>query len=118
VKHRLARVWARLVVTLSVCLLLAGLVAAAAVLFFDWRWAGLPALTQDARLLAAALLVLAGILLATPGILIGELLLILLAQRRLLARIDRQLRWVLELPDEDDEPGATRRLMGRYARKE
>lgn len=117
-KHGLARVWARLVVTLSVCLLLTGIVAAAGVLFFDWRWAGLPELTQDARLLAAALLVLAGILLATPGILVGEIVLILLAQRRLLARIDRQLRGVLELPDEGVEPGATRRLMGRYARKE
>lgn len=117
-RHGLARVWARLVVTLSVCVLLAGLVGGGAALFFDWRWAGLSEPTQDARLLAAALLVLGGILVATPGIIIGELVLILLAQRRLLARIDRHLRWVLEPRDEEHEPPAARRLMGRPRRRE
>src|SRR5438132_429690 len=83
VKHGLARVWARLVVALSLCLFLASLAASAGALFLDWRWAGLQDPTRDARILAAALLVLAGVVLATPGILFGELLMILLAQRRL-----------------------------------
>lgn len=116
-KHGLARVWARLVVALSLCLFLAGLAAGAGALFLDWRWAGLQDPTLDARILAAALLVLAGMLLATPGILLGELLMILLAQRRLLSRISRQLR---RMPESHDagEPPAARRLMGRLGRRE
>ena len=116
-KHGLARVWARLVVALSLCLFLAGLAASAGALFLDWRWAGLQDPTRDARILAAALLVLAGVVLATPGILFGELLMILLAQRRLLSRIARQLRRMPEFP-EAGEPPAARRLMGRLTPRE
>jgi hypothetical protein len=117
VKHGLARVWARLVVTLSLCLFLAGLAAGACALFLDWRWAGLQEPTLDARILAAGLLALAGMLLAAPGILIGEIVLILLAQRRLLSRISRQLRRMPDYP-EAVEPPAARRLMGRLGHKE
>jgi hypothetical protein len=55
--------------------------------------------------------------LATPGILFGEVVLILLAQQRLLSRIARELRRMPEFP-ESGEPSAARRLMGRLGRRE
>ena len=89
---RLTRLWARLLVIMGVVIVVLGVLLAMVALFVEMPWGSITGQAVLERMFVALSLVVSGILAGSPFIVAGQLLLIFLDQRRLLARIHRQLR--------------------------
>jgi hypothetical protein len=97
-RHRFAAFWAAVLVIMGLLLLAGGLMLAVAAVTLDMPWGTLTGQAVLERFLAAALLVISGVLTGAPFIVLGEMLRIFIEQRRiaerqrrLLARIARRL---------------------------
>jgi len=97
-RYRFAEFWAAVLVILGLLLLAGGVLLAVAAVALDMPWGSLTGQALLERVLAAVLLVISGALTGVPFIVLGEMLRVLVAQRRiaerqrrLLARIARRL---------------------------
>jgi len=106
--YRFTRAWARAQILVGVLLIVGGFVAGGVAL-----WLNLPPYPRvgtdmTSRILAAAVLVAAGFILAAPLIVSGQIILVFLDMRRRLARLDRRAgRWERERPSQEP-PGVDR----------
>ena len=91
VNDRLTRVWARLLVVIGLVIVVLGALLAIVALVVEMPWASVTGQAVLERVIVALSLVLSGILAGSPFIVFGQLLLIFLDQRRLLAAIHDQL---------------------------
>ena len=89
---RFTRFWARLLVILGVVIVVVGILLAMVALVVEMPWGSITGQAVLERVLVALSLVVSGVLAGSPFIVFGQLLLIFLDQRRLLARIHRRLR--------------------------
>ena len=89
---RFARFWARLLVIVGVVIVVVGALLAMVALVVEMPWGSITGQAVLERVLVALSLVVSGVLAGSPFIVFGELLLIFLDQRRLLAAIHRRLR--------------------------
>jgi hypothetical protein len=97
-RYRFAAFWAAVLVIMGLLLLAGGVLLAVAAVTLDMPWGTLTGQAVLERVLAAALLVISGVLTGAPFIVLGEMLRIFIEQRRiaerqrrLLARIARRL---------------------------
>ena len=89
---RFTRLWARLLVIMGVVIVVLGVLLAMVALVVEMPWGSITGQAVLERMIVALSLIVSGILAGSPFIVFGQLLLIFLDQRRLLARIHRQLR--------------------------
>src|SRR5438270_13885042 len=89
---RFTRWWARLLVIIGLVIVVVGIALAVVALVIETPWGSLTGQVMLERALVAIFLVGSGILAGAPFIVFGQLLLIFLDQRRLLAAINRRLR--------------------------
>ena len=87
-----ARFWARLLVVIGLVIVVLGLLLAAVTVLVETPWRTITGQVMLERTLVALFLVISGIVAGAPFIVFGELLLIFIDQRRLLASINRRLR--------------------------
>jgi hypothetical protein len=90
--YRFTRLWARLLVVIGVTIVALGIILAVIALVIETPWRTITGQVALERVIVAIFLAVSGILAGAPFIVFGQLLLIFLDQRRLLARIYRQLR--------------------------
>ena len=97
-RHRFAAFWAAVLVIMGLLLIAGGVLLAIVAVTLDMPWGTLTGQAVLERFLAAALLVISGVLTGAPFIVLGEMLRIFIEQRRvadrqrrLLARIARRL---------------------------
>ena len=91
-RDRLTRLWARLLVVIGVVIVALGVVLAVIALVIETPWRTITGQVVLERIIVAVFLAGSGVLAGAPFIVFGELLLIFLDQRRLLASINRRLR--------------------------
>ena len=89
---RFTRFWARLLVVIGLVIVVLGVLLAVVALVMETPWGSVTGQAVLERVLVAALLMASGVLAGAPFIVFGQLLLILLDQRCLLAAIYRRLR--------------------------
>ena len=89
--YRLTRLWARLLVVVGVVFVALGVLLAAVALVIETPWRTITGQVVLERIIVAVVVAGSGIVAGAPFIVAGQLLLISLAQRRLLARIYRRL---------------------------
>ena len=89
---RFTRFWARLLVVMGVVIVVLGALLAVVALVVEMPWGSITGQAVLERAFVAFSLVVSGILAGSPFIVFGQLLLIFLDQRRLLASINRRLR--------------------------
>jgi hypothetical protein len=92
VNDRFTRLWARLLVVMGVVIVVLGVLLAMVALVVEMPWGSITGRAVLERAFVALSLVVSGILAGSPFIVFGQLLLIFLDQRRLLAAIHRRLR--------------------------
>jgi hypothetical protein len=92
VRDRLTRLWARLLVVIGVVIVALGVILAVIALVIETPWRTITGQVVLERMLVSVFLAGSGVLAGAPFIVFGQLLLIFLDQRRLLAAIYRQLR--------------------------
>lgn len=110
--YRFTRIWAGLMIVIGIVFIAVGIALAGIAMFTEeWRQgvAGGQAALERAVLVSG--LVLSGVLAGSPFIVFGQLLRIFLDQRRLLARIHRQLR---ARPAASQRQAAPQREADRY----
>jgi ABC-type phosphate transport system permease subunit len=90
--ERFTRLWARLLVVIGMVIVVLGVLLAIVALIIETPWGSVTGQAVAERALVAVFLVVSGILAGAPFIVFGQLLLIFLDQRRLLAAIHRRLR--------------------------
>jgi hypothetical protein len=90
--YRFARFWARALVAIGVMLAATGVLFAALALTLEMPWGGITGQAVVERTVAAAVLIVSGVLAGGPFIVLGEMMRVALDQRRLVARIARRLR--------------------------
>ena len=90
--ERFVRFWARLLVIVGIVIVVVGLLLAVVALLVEMPWGSITGQAVFERAFVALSLLFSGILAGSPFIVAGQLLLILLEQRRLLATISRRLR--------------------------
>ena len=90
--ERFTRFWARLLVIVGIVVVVVGVLLAVVALLVEMPWGSITGQAVFERAFVALSLLFSGILAGSPFIVAGQLLLILLEQRRLLASIRRQLR--------------------------
>ena len=100
-----ARFWARLLVVIGVVIVVLGLLLAAVALLVETPWRTITGQVMLERTLVALFLVISGIVAGAPFIVFGQLLLIFIDQRRLLASINRRLRARRRVPSRPPPPG-------------
>ena len=86
------RFWARLLVIMGLAIVVLGVLLAVVALVIETPWASITGQVMLERVLVSAFLVISGVLGGAPFIVLGQLLLIFLDQRRLLISIKRRLR--------------------------
>ena len=91
-RDRLIRLWARLLVVIGVVIVALGVILAVIALVIETPWRTITGQVVLERILVSVFLAGSGILAGAPFIVFGQLLLIFLDQRRLLAGIYRRLR--------------------------
>ena len=113
-RYRFAGFLAGLFTALGVMLVVLGCVLAGILVFTGYRWPTQmsPGNEWLERVVGPAVVVLGGLLLGGPLIMTGQFLRVLLAQRRVLSRIERSLRRDGRNP-EPQEPPPTGRF-GRF----
>ena len=89
---RFTRLFASLLVVIGLVIVVVGIGLAAVALVIETPWGSLTGQVMLERVLVAVFLVLSGILAGAPFIVFGQLLLIFLDQRRLLAAIHAALQ--------------------------
>jgi hypothetical protein len=89
---RFTRLWARLLIVIGLVIVVVGVLLAMVALVIEMPWRSITGQAVLERALVAAFLLVSGILAGAPFIVFGQLLLIFLDQRRLLAAIHRRLR--------------------------
>jgi len=110
--YRFTGAWARAQIVVGVLLIVGGFVAAGVALWLDLPPYPRAWTDMTSRILAAAILVAAGFILAAPLIVSGQIILVFLDMRRRLARLDRRAgRWERERPRQ--EPPGVDRLIPR-----
>jgi hypothetical protein len=92
VNDRFIRFWARVLVVMGVVLVVVGVLLAIVALLVEMPWGSITGQAVLERVLVAISLVASGVIAGSPFIVFGQLLLIFLDQRRLLASINRRLR--------------------------
>lgn len=117
-RYRFAEFWAAVLVIIGLLLLAGGVLLAVAAVTLDMPWGTLTGQAVLERVLAAALLVISGALTGAPFIVLGEMLRVLVAQRRLAERQRRLLARIARRLDDAAEPrpgaaGAADRLLHR-----
>lgn len=110
-RYRFARFWAAVLVILGLVLIAGGVLLAAAAITLDMPWGSLTGQAVLERMLAAALLVISGVLTGAPFIVLGELLRLFVEQRRIAERQRRLLARIARRVDE----AAGRRAAGTAA---
>ena len=90
--YRLTRLWARFLVIIGVVIVALGVILATVALVIETPWRTVTGQVVLERIIVAIFLAGSGILAGAPFIVFGQLLLIFLDQRRLLAAIYRHLR--------------------------
>ncbi len=110
-RYRFARFWAAVLVILGLVLIAGGVLLAAAAVTLDMPWGSLTGQAVLERMLAAALLVISGVLTGAPFIVLGELLRLFVEQRRIAERQRRLLARIARRVDE----AAGRRAAGPAA---
>lgn len=110
-RYRFARFWAAVLVILGLVLIAGGVLLAAAAVTLDMPWGSLTGQAVLERMLAAALLVISGVLTGAPFIVLGELLRLFVEQRRIAERQRRLLARIARRVDE----AAGRRAAGTAA---
>jgi hypothetical protein len=89
---RFTRLFASVLVVIGLVIVAVGALLAVVALVIETPWASVTGQVMLERVLVAVFLVVSGILAGAPFIVFGQLLLIFLDQRRLLAAIHRRLR--------------------------
>lgn len=89
---RFTRFWARLLVILGLVIVVVGVLLAVVALVIETPWASITGQVVLERVVVSAFLVVSGVVGGAPFIVLGQLLLIFLDQRRLLISINRRLR--------------------------
>jgi len=92
VRYRWTRLWARLLVVIGVVVVALGVILAIIALVIETPWRTITGQVVLERIIVAIFLAGSGVLAGAPFIVSGQLLLIFLDQRRLLAAIHRRLR--------------------------
>jgi hypothetical protein len=87
VNDRFARIWARLLLVIGMVLVVVGALLAVVALTIEMPWGSITGQAVLERVIVAVSLVVSGVLAGSPFIVFGQLLLIFLDQRRLLAEI-------------------------------
>jgi hypothetical protein len=103
-RYRFAEFWAAVLVIIGLLLLAGGVLLAVAAVTLDMPWGTLTGQAVLERVLAAALLVISGALTGAPFIVLGEMLRVLVAQRRLAERQRRLLARIARRLDDAAEP--------------
>ena len=91
-RSRFAAFWATVLVVMGMLLIAGGLLLAAAAVTLDMPWGSLTGQAVLERVLAAALLVISGVLTGAPFIVLGEMMRLFIEQRRIAERQRRLLR--------------------------
>ena len=89
--YRLTRLWARLLVVIGLIIVALGVLLAVVALVIETPWRTITGQVVLERIIVAIVLAGSGVVAGAPFIVSGQLLLILLSQRRLLAGIHRRL---------------------------
>jgi len=99
-RYRFAGFWATVLVVMGMLLIAGGLLLAAAAVTLDMPWGSLTGQAVLERVLAAALLVISGVLTGAPFIVLGEMMRLFLDLRREARRQHRLLRRIVRRADE------------------
>jgi len=99
-RYRFATFWATVLVVMGMLLAISGVLFAAAAVALDMPWGRLTGQAVLERALAAAVLVISGILAGAPFIVLGELMRLLIEQRRIIGRQRRLLARIARRLDE------------------
>jgi hypothetical protein len=91
-KYRITRLWARLLVVIGVVIVALGVILAIIALVIETPWRSITGQIVLERIIVAIVLAGSGVLAGAPFVVFGQLLLIFIDQRRLLAAILRQLK--------------------------
>jgi hypothetical protein len=110
-RYRFARFWAAVLVIIGLVLIAGGVLLAAAAVTLDMPWGSLTGQAVLERMLAAALLVISGVLTGAPFIVLGELMRLFVEQRRIAERQRRLLARIARRVDQ----AAGQRAMGAAA---
>jgi len=92
VRYRFTRLWARLLVVIGVVIVAIGVALAIIALVIETPWRTITGQVVLERIFLAIFLAGSGVFAGAPFIVFGQLLLIFLEQRRLLAASHRRLR--------------------------
>jgi hypothetical protein len=109
-RYRFATFWATALVVLGMLLVVGGVLFAAAAVALDMPWGRLTGQAVLERALAAALLMISGVLAGAPFIVLGEMLRLFIEQRRIIGRQRRLLARIARRLDEAADqrpPGST-----------
>ena len=91
---RFTRFWARILVWQGLVFVAGGALLASVTLILDIPWGSVTGQAVVERVLVAAFLVVSGVLAGAPLIVLGQVVLLFVDQRRLLGRMSRRLgRW-------------------------
>jgi hypothetical protein len=90
-RYRFATFWATVLVVIGMLLAIGGVLLAVAAVALDMPWGRLTGQAVLERTLAAAVLVISGVLAGAPFIVLGELMRLLIEQRRIIGRQRRLL---------------------------
>ncbi|HXD96428.1 MAG TPA: hypothetical protein VN646_07790 [Candidatus Acidoferrum sp.] len=110
-RYRFAGFWATVLVVMGMLLIAGGLLLAAAAVTLDMPWGSLTGQAVLERVLAAALLVISGVLTGAPFIVLGEMMRLFIEQRRIAERQRRLLRRIARGLDD----AAGKRTLGTAA---
>jgi hypothetical protein len=88
---RFTRFWARVLVLVGLVLASVGVLLGAVALVIDMPWGSITGQAVMERTLVAIFLVISGVLAGAPFIVLGQIAIVFLDQRRLLGRIARRL---------------------------
>jgi hypothetical protein len=90
-RHRFAAFWATVLVVMGMLLALGGVLLAVAAIVLDMPWGRITGEAVLERTVAAVVLTISGILAGAPFIVLGEMMKLFIAQRRILGRQRRLL---------------------------
>ena len=99
-RYRFAAFWATVLVVIGMLLAVGGVLLAAAAVALDMPWGRLTGQAVLERSLAAAVLVISGILAGAPFIVLGEMMRLFIEQRRIMGRQRRLLARIARRLDE------------------
>src|ERR671911_1405330 len=102
-RYRFAAFWATVLVVMGLLLVIGGGLLAAAAVTLDMPWGSLTGQAVLERILAAIVLAISGVLAGAPFIVLGEMMKLFIAQRRVLERQRRLLTRIARRMDDAGE---------------